>query len=379
MSFLSATDFFNKFKIAYNDCDGNAFKTLLDPSCTRVKMANDAFPSGDMAIHSFLAEFQNYSRTIEALPTNLFSSSTSLIPVLELLVPTTKRLADVLLEEGNDFAFLSFRTLLELMVKMSSFLDSSSDSSEKWRKVAVGCLREIFPKCHRDKTKFVVTCFVSCEILKLYISLDQNSLCSPVLATIKNIYNPNLPVGVSAPLNFYWGKILLEKNELKEACEKFEFAYLNTSNHLCLFYLTPLKLILGSLPTSSHQFPNNPYERIVRSLQSGNLKMFNEEISKHQWIFIKQGIFLLIEKLKFICYWSLVKTIFAENAGNSRLDISSFEKVCEESDGLKKAECYSVLCSLISMGAIKGYLSWEFNKLVLSKAEPFPPIKSWNW
>ena len=66
----------------------------------------------------------------------------------------------------------------------------------------------------------------------------------------------------------------------------------------------------------------------------------------------------------------------ARRAGTTKLDIGMFKR-CLDSIGVSmdKDEVECVLANLIYKGYIKGYLSHQHAKLVVSKGNPFPPLR----
>jgi hypothetical protein len=63
-------------------------------------------------------------------------------------------------------------------------------------------------------------------------------------------------------------------------------------------------------------------------------------------------------------------------AGTTKLDIAMFKR-CLDATGVKmdKDEVECVLANLIYKGYIKGYLSHQHSKLVVSKTNSFPPLR----
>ena len=62
--------------------------------------------------------------------------------------------------------------------------------------------------------------------------------------------------------------------------------------------------------------------------------------------------------------------------GTTKLDIAQFKR-CLDASGvsMEKDEVECVLANLIFKGYIKGYLSHQHGKLVVSKGNPFPPLR----
>ena len=63
-------------------------------------------------------------------------------------------------------------------------------------------------------------------------------------------------------------------------------------------------------------------------------------------------------------------------AGTTKLDIAMFRR-CLAAIGvaMDKDEVECVLANLIYMGYVKGYLSHQHSKLVVSKGKAFPPLR----
>ena len=58
----------------------------------------------------------------------------------------------------------------------------------------------------------------------------------------------------------------------------------------------------------------NVFVYFLQSMKSGNLQQLNESLEERQWEFIRQGTFLILEKLKFIVARRLLKKIYVLKA-----------------------------------------------------------------
>ena len=83
---------------------------------------------------------------------------------------------------------------------------------------------------------------------------------------------------------------------------------------LILRYLLPVKLLLGQLPCDSlfAQFPQLAcYRPLVRAVRCGDVRSLNQALEEHQEAFIRQGTYLLVEKLRSGVYRTLIKRVQA--------------------------------------------------------------------
>lgn len=160
--------------------------------------------------------------------------------------------------------------------------------------------------------------------------------------------------------------------------------------------LLPTQVVWDQFPRLAMLYRDNLFEAV----RAGNLSKFNFVLKKFQIIFLKRHLFLLVEKLKSLCYLKLFKKtalvlkeanpsstsshIVPLSALQVALEFSTFHRF----DGKKftfdvnlqehtyafsldAVEC--LVANLIEKGSIKGYLSHANRCLVLSKANLFPP------
>merc|ERR1712062_677372 len=102
---------------------------------------------------------------------------------------------------------------------------------------------------------------------------------------------------------------------------------------------------------------------VMEAVKEGHLANLNSALEKHEKVFIKWGIFLILEKLKMITYRNLFKRV------TSALKLMEVEDVDDD-------ETACIIANLIYDGRIKGYISHQHQKLVVSKQNAFPPLVS---
>lgn len=164
-----------------------------------------------------------------------------------------------------------------------------------------------------------------------------------------------------------------------------------------LIILLPLKLYNKRLTPSNEiweKFPKLKFmykDNLFDAIKNGNLKKFDQALTKYQLILLKNHLYLLFEMMKSLCYLKLVKkTVSIIHSLNSEtkshiVPLSAIQLALEfstndsykESDkfayNLDAVEC--ILANLISSGKIKGYLSHAYRCIVLSKANAFPSLE----
>ena len=151
------------------------------------------------------------------------------------------------------------------------------------------------------------------------------------------------------------------------------------NKRLILRYLVPVRLVLGVFASPAllekHDLPY--FSQLCRAVHRGDLRTFERELDTHQQLFIRHGSYLLVERAKTIAYRNFFKRVHALfPAGTTKLDIQMFRR-CLSATGVSmdadEVEC--VLANLIYKGYVKGYLSHQHSKLVVSKDKAFPPLR----
>jgi len=120
----------------------------------------------------------------------------------------------------------------------------------------------------------------------------------------------------------------------------------------------------------------------VHAVRCGDIRALDAALEENQEAFIRQGTYLLVEKLRSGVYRTLVKRIAAvqrerDPARASQLPVALFQRALAWLGVEMEAdECECVLANLIFRKYIKGYLSHKQRTLVLSKVAPFPPLST---
>lgn len=161
-------------------------------------------------------------------------------------------------------------------------------------------------------------------------------------------------------------------------------------------------MLLGYMPKKSvlEKYNVLQFHELACALKDGNVRRFDEVIQKHENFFIEYGIYLIVEKLKIIGYRNLFKNvcnlfnyltslIFYKQTlilclqvylitQTHQLDLQHFLIALQfvgEND-ITMDETHCIVANLIYEGKIKGYISHQHNKLVVSKQNPFPALNT---
>ena len=179
---------------------------------------------------------------------------------------------------------------------------------------------------------------------------------------------------------FYVGRLRIFEDQYDKARECFTYALRNCplretrNRQRILAHLVPVNMSFGILPTDEllHRYNLSEFRELAHAIRVGDIRGFNEAMQEHERKFIRFGLYLVLEKAKWIVYRNLFKRLYLVQ-GTHQLQLAKFETVLhnmgEEVD-LDEIEC--ILANLIYMGRIKGYLSHEKRVLVVSKKDPFP-------
>lgn len=116
---------------------------------------------------------------------------------------------------------------------------------------------------------------------------------------------------------------------------------------------------------------------LVSAVKKGDLRGIDQVMEEHESFFISAGIYLIVEKLKITAYRNLFRKVYlAENS--HQIEIASFQAALQlmGHDDVDADETQCIVANLIYDGKIKGYISYQHKKVVVSKQNAFPPLSS---
>ena len=313
------------------------------------------------------------------------------VGALEMLTSSLRKLITSYAAEEGDWLFPVVSHMCVLARRFACRLDLEEDS-QKWRKKLVEVFRDLFAIVHKERERLSGTCWLICQLLNLYVALDQTKLCAHILAALSQSlakeggFKPeSVPKSVGVTLYFYWGRFLVMQGKIAEARHKLEWAFISCVRHgrnrkRIAEYLIPCMIATGSVPRD--QFIRDCglefFVNLSTAVKQGDVATYNTLMDENMITLTKSGTFLLMEKCKFVCYRNLVKRVACilreQGSDQSKLDLLGFETAWALLESANRDEVICALAELIYSGAVKGYLAPDHNKLVLSKVEPFPTL-----
>ncbi|XP_037033737.1 PCI domain-containing protein 2 homolog isoform X2 [Bradysia coprophila] len=257
---------------------------------------------------------------------------------------------------------------------------------------AAECLMACFRVCAVDNrssdedTKRLGMLNLVNQLLKIYFRINKLNLCKPLIRAIdSSAYKDQFPLSQQITYKYFVGRKAMFDSDYRSADEFLSFAFQNChrkfpkNKRLILIYLVPVKMLLGYMPRKEvlERYDVLQFHELASAIKDGNVRRFDEVIQRHETFFIEHGIYLIVEKLKTIGYRNLFKKVYLLTQTH-QLDLQHFlcalEYVGETDISMDETHC--IVANLIHEGKIKGYISHQHNKLVVSKQNPFPPLMS---
>ena len=224
------------------------------------------------------------------------------------------------------------------------------------------------------------------QLFKVYFRINKLHLCKPLIRAIESsAFKGFFTLPEQITYKYFVGRKAMFDSDYKSAYDYLSFALRNCppnfpqNKRLILIYLVPVKMLLGYMPKKEilERFDVLQFHELASALKEGNVRKFDQVIQKHEIFLIKCGIYLLVEKLKFIVYRNLFKRIYLIRQTH-QLNLTDFlaglQFVGETDMSLDETHC--IVANLIYEGKIKGYISHSHNKLVVSKQNPFPALNT---
>mmetsp|Transcript_12857 Transcript_12857/g.13891 ORF Transcript_12857/g.13891 Transcript_12857/m.13891 type:complete len:433 (-) Transcript_12857:743-2041(-) len=327
-----------------------------------------------------------YNQVLDLFGSKDFNTSW-LVPLVIRSSNDVKEIASLADASNNDENFKLLRESLNTLLKAFNLItkEKSPVTSPGSKKLAIFGITNI--------------------LFKIYFKVNTLQLCGNLIRVIEmkgpgsimeNLHLFNVCDVVM--YKYYIGRLKMFEDRYEESRDCLRFAFQYTSKQQkknrqrILISLIPVEMCLGVFPSpliaSEYDLPE--FVELGSAIQLGNLTQYNEIMSKNQSIFIKHGIYLVLEQTKALLYRNLTRRIYLlydktirfnlpylEIAINYLLSLSNKESSEEnyrieddESMDLNEIEC--ILSNLIYQGRIKGYISHEKRYLVLSKTDPFP-------
>lgn len=257
---------------------------------------------------------------------------------------------------------------------------------------AAECLMACFRVCasdnrasNDDTKKWGMMSLVN-QLFKVYFGINKLNLCKPLIRAIESSpYKDRFAVSQQVTYRYYVGRKAMFDSNYKSAGDYLTYAFerchrqSKRNKRLILIYLVPIKMILGYMPQRNllEKYDLLQFWELVQGVQSGDVRRLNVAMQHHQKFFVQCGIYLLLEKLKVIAYRNLFKKVYLLLRTHQ---IPMEALLCAlrmmDIEDVDLAETQCIVANLIYEGKIKGYISHQHQKLVVSKQNPFPPLSS---
>lgn len=224
------------------------------------------------------------------------------------------------------------------------------------------------------------------QMLKVYFKINKMHLCKPLIRAIESsAFKDQFPLHEQVTYKYFVGRKAMYDSDYNSANEFLSFAFQNCpdkcrkNKRMILIYLIPVKMLLGIMPRREtlKKYDLLQFLDLIEALKQGNVKKLDDVIESQQRFFIDTGIYLIVEKLKMIAYRNLFKRVWMI-VKTHQIDLNHFMEalkfVGEEDMTIEETHC--IVATLIYDNRIKGYISLQHNKLVVSKQIPFPPLNA---
>lgn len=226
------------------------------------------------------------------------------------------------------------------------------------------------------------------QLFKIYFKINKLHLCKPLIRAIESsALKDQFSISQLVTYRYYVGRKAMIDSDFKNAEEFLTFAFLRcdkesmANKRLILINLIPVKMLLGHMPSKAllQKYDLTQFSEVVNAVTEGNLLRLNEALAANEDFFIKNGIYLVLERLKIITYRNLFKKVYLL-LKTHQIPIDAFLVAVKlmkiEDVDLDEVQC--IVANLIYEGKIKGYISFQHQKLVVSKQNAFPPLATLN-
>lgn len=229
-------------------------------------------------------------------------------------------------------------------------------------------------------------------LFRVYFALNTLRLSKNLINAVNSRQFPPLasfPRGQVVAYQYFTGRLALFDEDYAAADAALGAAFdacppSAAANRARLaFFLIPVRLLRGVLPSASLLKTyglNAEYGPIVEAVKTGGVGGLDRALEGRQWAYIKAGTYLLLDKLRFAVARRLIKRVAilhaaADPARAAQLPLASIATALAWQGAPSDPDSVECLvANLIFRRYVKGYLAHRSGVLVLSKADPFPPL-----
>jgi hypothetical protein len=295
------------------------------------------------------------------------------------------------------------RRMLPVVYTMSADLWDTSRATLDAQEEATRTINKAFTLCITDRAQLPVSRKHGCYrllwlLMSIYFKRNQLTLCTQLLRAVHTADMPKLteyPRAHQAAFHYYHGRFLLSCGKFDEALEQFRRAMRTTLSSALAgsragarnverikIYYIPAHIACnphkGPKPSNCGDIP--VFTELFGHMAKGDVYSFRQGLRAHFHWLAKHDLYTLFERFDIIAVRNAVKRVHdgfgPETAARTKLplqviyNLSRGESVWQF--GVDNMVAH--FSSLISLGAIRGYVSTDPPYLVLSGKEPFPPF-----
>ncbi|CAH2105479.1 unnamed protein product [Euphydryas editha] len=277
---------------------------------------------------------------------------------------------------------------LRLVAQKAETIQSNGKILEKAAESLLSCFRVCAAdnRTSDEDTKRLGMLYLVNQLLKVYFRINKLHLCKPLIRAIDS--SPlwyQFPLAQQITYRYFVGRKAMFDSDYRMADEYLSFAFQkchrrsHKNKRLILTYLIPVKMLLGYMPTRNllQKYDLLQFWDLTSVVKNGDLRGIDRIMEMHETFFISAGIYLIVEKLKIIAYRNLFRKVYlAENT--HQIEIASFQAALQimGQEDVDSDETLCIVANLIYLGKIKGYMSYQHKKVVVSKQNAFPPLST---
>lgn len=234
------------------------------------------------------------------------------------------------------------RDSLNLASKCNKIAKLSNTSSEHIE-IAARTLNRAFTTCTTDRAPLANSrkwgaYYIIGLLFKAYFKLDNLSLSANIVKAAQVSELPDIsffPKSHIVTYRYYMGIIAFLNEDYTKACEELEEAFKLCSKketrnpEIILTYLIPSALIGQQKSPSDEIFSKYPliadrYQQFCRSLRQGNIQEYDQALLKNQVLFIRQRVYVTLEKGRSLCLRNLIRKVWKFRGGGTRMPLEDF-------------------------------------------------------
>ncbi|XP_050293059.1 PCI domain-containing protein 2 homolog [Anthonomus grandis grandis] len=392
MSFMNVSNYLQVLDRAWRSCNGYTLASFLSLRHDHSKFKNYHIENPEIIVSKFLEgpleelviyHFKClYAVSVEDYKT-AYQIQNTLVQVFIKILQAQKEenwLLPVMYTVCSDLRILAQQTEKQKVIS-----ENPGECLEKAAESILACFRICAADNRTDDrdTKRRGMMGLVNQLFKIYFRINKVHLCKPLIRAIESSpFKETFCLSQQITYRYFVGRKAMFDSDYKAADKYLSYAFENChkiarkNKRLILIYLVPVKMLLGYMPSRKilEKYDILEFSDLVQAVCQGNLKQFDEIMEEHESFFIDSGIYLIVDKLKIIAYRNLFKKVYLI-LNTHQIPVESLQAALEFLDqdvNLDETQC--IVANLINDGKIKGYISHQHRKVVVSKQNPFPAL-----